>query len=134
MMFVAFFCKIIIEVPKITKMDAFSLFQSETSIFHDEETPFTLFTAGLKRLMKQQSSPKFTMVTNKKRRDKHTHTHRQPKKGATTHSKFKFQIQIAQKRPRGSERCDRDVVRLYLAGKASGWHAGVLLAAPTVKR
>jgi hypothetical protein len=29
---------------------------------------------------------------------------------------------------------DIDVVRLYLAGKASGQHAGVLLAAPTVKR
>jgi hypothetical protein len=25
-------------------------------------------------------------------------------------------------------------VRLYRAGKASCWHAGVLLAAPTVKR
>jgi hypothetical protein len=29
---------------------------------------------------------------------------------------------------------DIDAVRLYLAGKASCWHAGVLLAAPTVKR
>jgi hypothetical protein len=29
---------------------------------------------------------------------------------------------------------DIDAVHLYLAGKASGWHAGVLLAAPTVKR
>ena len=28
---------------------------------------------------------------------------------------------------------DSDAVRLYRAGKASGWHAGVLLAAPTVK-
>jgi hypothetical protein len=27
---------------------------------------------------------------------------------------------------------DIDAVRLYLAGKACGWHAGVLLAAPTV--
>jgi hypothetical protein len=27
---------------------------------------------------------------------------------------------------------DSDAVRLYLAGKACGWHAGVLLAAPTV--
>jgi hypothetical protein len=27
---------------------------------------------------------------------------------------------------------DSDAVRLYRAGKASGWHAGVLLAAPTV--
>jgi hypothetical protein len=27
---------------------------------------------------------------------------------------------------------DSDAVRLYLAGKASGSHAGVLLAAPTV--
>jgi hypothetical protein len=25
-----------------------------------------------------------------------------------------------------------DAVRLYRAGKASGWHAGVLLAAPTI--
>ena len=29
---------------------------------------------------------------------------------------------------------DSDAVRLYLAGKASGGHAGVLLAAPTVLR
>ena len=29
---------------------------------------------------------------------------------------------------------DSDAVRLYRASKASGWHAGVLLAAPTVKR
>jgi hypothetical protein len=28
---------------------------------------------------------------------------------------------------------DSDAVRLYLAGKASGSHAGVFLAAPTVK-
>ena len=28
---------------------------------------------------------------------------------------------------------DIDAVRLYLAGKASGWHAGVLMVAPTVK-
>ena len=28
---------------------------------------------------------------------------------------------------------DSDAVRLYRAGKASRWHAGVLLAAPTVK-
>jgi hypothetical protein len=27
---------------------------------------------------------------------------------------------------------DSDVVRLYRAGKASCWHAGVLLAVPTV--
>jgi hypothetical protein len=48
-------------------MDVFSLVQSRTSVFQDEKTPFTLFTAGLKRLMKQQPSPKFsTMVTNKK--------------------------------------------------------------------
>jgi hypothetical protein len=26
---------------------------------------------------------------------------------------------------------DSDAVRLYRAGKAFGWHAGVLLAAPT---
>jgi hypothetical protein len=78
------------DVPKITKRDSFSLSQSRTSIFHDEETPFTLFTAGLKRLMKQQSSPKSTILPskNKRRRDKHTHKH--PKKGAT--STFKIQI------------------------------------------
>jgi hypothetical protein len=29
---------------------------------------------------------------------------------------------------------DSDAVRLYRAGKASVWHAGVFLAAPTVKR
>jgi hypothetical protein len=29
---------------------------------------------------------------------------------------------------------DSDAVHLYHAGKACGWHAGVLLAAPTVKR
>jgi hypothetical protein len=47
-----------LDVPKISKRDPFFSFQSKTSIFHDEETPFTLLTAGLKRLMKQQSSPK----------------------------------------------------------------------------
>jgi hypothetical protein len=59
------YCKIITDVPKITKMDAFSLFQSGISIFQDEEISFTLFTAGLKRLMKHQLSPKSTILTNR---------------------------------------------------------------------
>jgi hypothetical protein len=53
------------------------LFQSGTSIFHDEEPPFTQFTAGLKARMMLQCSAKFTMVPskNKKRGDKHTDKH-----------------------------------------------------------
>jgi hypothetical protein len=55
-----------------------------------------------------------------------------------------FRFKSREKRTRGSERCEKDrtamrgyvdidAVHLYLAGKASCWHAGVLLAAPTVK-
>jgi hypothetical protein len=60
-----------------------------------------------------------------------------------THSKLKFQIQIAEnahevvsgakKIAPQSVYVDSDAVRLYRAGKASCWHAGVMLAAPTVK-
>jgi hypothetical protein len=54
-------------VPKITKMDAFFLFQSETSIFHDEEPSFTPSPGAKKARTVLQLSPKFsTMVKNKK--------------------------------------------------------------------
>ena len=89
-----------------------------------------------------QSSP-WWKSKKQKTTPRQTHTHTQTPKNMErpAHSKFKFQIQIARNRARGSERCyaprlsvyvDSDVVRLYLAGKASCWHAGVLLAAPTV--
>jgi hypothetical protein len=50
------------------------MFQSKTSIFHDEETSFTSLPSAKKARTALQLSPKFTMVTNKtkKRRDKHT--------------------------------------------------------------
>jgi hypothetical protein len=132
------YSKIIIEVPKITKMDAFSLFQSKTSLFHDERASFTLFTAGLKQLMKQQHSPKSKPPSSKQKQwPTNTHTDNQNKE-RPTHSKFKFQIQIARKTHEvvsGAKKItprltiwvyvDSDAVRLYRASKASCWHAGV---------
>jgi hypothetical protein len=50
---------------KITKMDAFSLFQSQTSIFNDKRESFTLFPGAKKARAVQLKYPKFTMVTNK---------------------------------------------------------------------
>jgi hypothetical protein len=89
------YCKIITDVPKITKIDAFSLFQSGISIFQDEETPFTLFTAGLKRLMKQQLSPKFsTTVTNKKDEATNTQTKKNKLTGMQKFQKFNFDAHI----------------------------------------
>jgi hypothetical protein len=86
------------DVPKITKMDAFSLFQSKTSIFHDEETSFMPFPGAKKARTVRLQSPKFIMVTNKTKkltpRQTQTHTDRQNKE-RPTYSKFKFQIQIA---------------------------------------
>jgi hypothetical protein len=97
-------------MPKITKMDAFSLFQSKTPLFHDEETPFTLFTARLKRLMKQQLSPKPTILPSKTKRrgDKHTHT-QTPKIRSNQHiQNSNFRFKSRGKRTRGSERCEKD--------------------------
>jgi hypothetical protein len=92
-----FYCKIIIEVPKITKMDAFSLLQSETSIFHDEQTSFMSFLGADKARTMWQSSPKSTILPSKQKSDAtKTHTNTQNKE-RPAHSKFKFQIQIAQK-------------------------------------
>jgi hypothetical protein len=107
-------------VPKSPKRDAFSLFQSKTSIFHDEETPFTSFPGANKARMKLLQSPKFsTMVKNKKSDDRQTHTHTNiQNKEQPTHSKFKFQIQIAQKRPRGSERCEKDHTAITVTSDA----------------
>jgi hypothetical protein len=87
-------CKIIIEVPKITKMDAFSLFQSETSLFHDERASFTSFTAGLKRLMKQQHSPKSKPPSSKTKSDA-TDTQTTEIRSDQHIQNSKFQIQIA---------------------------------------
>ena len=76
-----------------------------------------------------------SIIQSKKRRDKHTHTHTQTSKIRSDqhiqNSNFRFKSR--KKRTQGSERCcaprsvyvDSDAVRLYLAGKASGWHAGV---------
>jgi hypothetical protein len=84
------------EVPKIMKRDPF--FQSKTSIFHDEETPFTSFPGANKARMKLLQSPKSTMVTNKTKvmTDKHTHTQTAKIRSDQHIQKFKFQIQIAQ--------------------------------------
>jgi hypothetical protein len=129
--------------PKITKMDSFSLFQSETSIFHDEETSFMSFPGADKARMVRLQSPKFTILPSKKAMtDKHTHTHTQTAKIRSDqhiqNSNFRFKSRNC---TRGSERCEKDhtyvdsnAVRLYRASKASCWHAGVLLAAPTGKR
>jgi hypothetical protein len=85
-------------VPKITKMDAFSLFQSKTPLFHDEATPFTSFTAGLKARTVRLQSPKSKPPSSKKSDATNTHTHTDSQnKERPTHSKFKFQLQIAQK-------------------------------------
>jgi hypothetical protein len=55
-------------------MDAFSLFQSETSIFNDEETSFTSFPGAKKARTMLQLPPKYTMTppSNKKQWDKQT--------------------------------------------------------------
>jgi hypothetical protein len=47
-----------LDVPKITKKDPFSLFQSKTSIFHDEETSFTPFPSTKKARTVWLQSPK----------------------------------------------------------------------------
>jgi hypothetical protein len=98
-----------IEVPKITKMDAFSLFQSKTSIFHDERASSMSFPCEKEG---EKDAAVLSKVQHhgdkqKRRGDKHTHTNIQNKE-RPTHSKFKFQIQIARNRTRGSERCEKD--------------------------
>jgi hypothetical protein len=68
-----FYCKIIMDVPKITKMDAFFLFQSKTSIFHDEETSCASFPGAKKARMMQQHSPNSILtIKTKKTTDKQT--------------------------------------------------------------
>jgi hypothetical protein len=89
-------------------MDAFSLFQSETSLFNDEQTSFMSFLGADKARTMWQSSPKSTILPSKQKSDAtKTHTDSQNKE-RPTHSNFKFQIQIARKRTRGSERCEKD--------------------------
>jgi hypothetical protein len=62
-----------------------------------------------------QLSPKFsTMVTNKKD-DTATNTQTPKNKEHPVHSKFKFQIQIAQNHTRGSERCEKDRTAINLS-------------------
>jgi hypothetical protein len=77
-------------VPKITKMDAFSLFQSETSIFHDERASCASFPGAKKARMVRLQSPKFTMVMKKTKAMTDKHTDKHPKYGAS--NTFKFQI------------------------------------------
>ena len=57
-----------LDVTKITKMDVFFLFQSENSIFHDEETSFTPFSGNFKQVMKLQLSPKSKPQSSKQKR------------------------------------------------------------------
>jgi hypothetical protein len=96
-------------VPKITKIDALSLFQSMTSIFHDEEPPFTQYTAGLKARMMLQCSAKFTMVPSKNKKATRQ-THRQTPKIRSVHyiQNSNFRFKSREKRTRGSERCEKD--------------------------
>jgi hypothetical protein len=85
------------EVRKITKRDAFSLFQSETPLFHDEEPSFTLFTGAKKaRTVAAVVSKVHHGDEENKRRHRDKDTDSQNKE-RQTHSKFKFQIQIARK-------------------------------------
>jgi hypothetical protein len=110
-------------MPKITKMDAFSLFQSKTSIFYDEETSSTSFTAGLKQLIKQQLSPKSTILPSKskKRRDKQTLKIRSDQHIQNSNFRFKSRenahevVSGAKKIAPRSVYVDSDAVRLYRA-------------------
>jgi hypothetical protein len=93
-------------VPKITKMDAFSLFQSKTPIFHDEDTPFMPFPSVKEGendaavVSKVQAS----IIQSKKRRDRHT-----PKIRSVQHiQNSNFRFKSREKRTRGSERCEKD--------------------------
>jgi hypothetical protein len=97
-----------IEVPKITKMDAFSLFQSKTSIFHDERASSMSFPCKKKGRRMLQLSPKFsTMVTNKKD-DTATNT-QTPKIRSVQHiQNSNFRFKSREKCSRGSERCEKD--------------------------
>jgi hypothetical protein len=121
MMFVVFNCaKSSLNVPKSQKRDAFSLFQSQTSIFHDEEPSFTPFPGEKKARRMLQLSPKFTMTppSNKRVTRQSGHTDNKNKE-RPTHSKFKFQIQIARNHTRGSEQCEKDRTALQIAHQMS---------------
>jgi hypothetical protein len=99
------------EGPKSPKRDSFFSIQSWTSVFHDERASFTLFPGAKKARTVRLQSPKSTILPSKNKkatRQTHTHTQTPKNKERPTHSKFKFQIQITQKRPRGSERCEKD--------------------------
>jgi hypothetical protein len=90
-------CKIITDVPKITKRDPFFSFQSKMSIFHDERASFTLFPGTKKARTVRLQPQKSTILPSKNKRrhrDKHTNTQN---KERPEHSKFKFKIQIARK-------------------------------------
>jgi hypothetical protein len=73
-MFVAFFIAKSSVMCQNHKKDASSLFQSQTSIFHDEEPSFTPSPGAKKARTMLQSSPKSTMVTKKTKKmtDKQT--------------------------------------------------------------
>jgi hypothetical protein len=74
-------------------MDAFSLFQSKTSIFHDEETSSTSFPDAKKARMVLQQSPKSTSSPSKtKKTDKQTRnqTHWYAKSQNSNNSKIQF--------------------------------------------
>ena len=93
------------------KKDAFSLFQSHTSVFHDEETSSTSFTAGLKWLIKQQLSPKSTILPSKSKKQKTTprQTHKHPKIWSDQHiQNSNFRFKSREKHTQGSERCEKD--------------------------
>jgi hypothetical protein len=97
-------CKIIIDMPKITKMDAFSLLQSETFISMMKNLHSHSLQPKVRTML--QCSAKFTMVPskNKKRRDKQTSKIRSVQ--YIQNSNFRFKSR--EKRTQGSERCEKD--------------------------
>jgi hypothetical protein len=127
------------DVPKITKKDPFSLFQSKTSIFHDEETSFTPFPSAKKARTVWLQSPKSKPPSSetKKTTDKQTknQTHRYAKSQNSKNSKIQFNAHI-DKLSSGAAHCDKCMLIVArcvytLAGMASCWTQNVL-AAPTV--
>jgi hypothetical protein len=65
---------------KSPKRDAFSLFQSKTSIFHDEETSFMPFPSAKEGNNGAAAVSKVHhLAIQKQKATRQTHTHRHPK-------------------------------------------------------
>jgi hypothetical protein len=97
-----------LHVPKITKMDAFSLIQSQTSIFHDERASSASFPSAKKARTMRPQSPKFTMVTNKAKKARR-HTDKKPNSLVCKNlkiQKLQFQRTSIHKLISGATHCD----------------------------